>query len=65
MATVDFTQYNLTFRAPSLPSPPKEYNQASFDQFNNVLRIYFNQLDSALRSSVLSDKSDAASWFLS
>jgi len=29
---------------PSLPLPPEEYNKRYFDQFNNVLRLYFNQL---------------------
>jgi hypothetical protein len=28
------------------------YNQESFEQFNNVLRIYFNQLDNALRNAM-------------
>mgnify|MGYP000099988263 CR=1 FL=1 len=37
------------FSAPALPVPPKEYNQTSFSRFNNLLRIYFNQLDVAIR----------------
>jgi hypothetical protein len=36
------------FRAPSLPLPPADYDQRREDQFANVLRIYFNQLDSSL-----------------
>jgi hypothetical protein len=35
------------FRAPSLPLPPLDYDQRREDQFANVLRIYFNQLDGA------------------
>ncbi len=35
------------FKAPSLPLPPYDYDQRREDQFANVLRIYFNQLDSA------------------
>ena len=34
--------------APALPYPPTEYERSFFDQFNNVLRIYFNQISSAL-----------------
>lgn len=40
------------FSAPALPVPPKEYNQTSFSRFNNLLRIYFNQLDAALRNAM-------------
>jgi hypothetical protein len=35
-------------RAPSLPLPPIEYNQAQQDQFQNALRLYFNRLDNFL-----------------
>jgi len=34
-----------TTKAPNLPIAPVEYNQQFQDQFNNVLRLYFNQLD--------------------
>ena len=40
---------DIEFVAPRLPTPPQGYDQQSFEQFNNVLRIYFNQLDNALR----------------
>ncbi len=43
---------NLDFVAPQLPTPPQGYDQQSFEQFNNVLRIYFNQLDQALRDAM-------------
>jgi hypothetical protein len=36
------------FRAPALPYAPNEYNRLYADQLNNVLRIYFNQLDTVL-----------------
>lgn len=62
--TVDLTDHKLTFNAPVLPLPPKEYNEAYFSQFNNVLRLYFNQVDNALRSPVLKEQSDAMGWFL-
>lgn len=35
-------------RAPSLPLSPFEYDQKQQDQFQNVLRLYFNRLDDYL-----------------
>ena len=32
-------------KAPSLPLAPVEYDLGYQNQFNNALRIYFNQLD--------------------
>jgi hypothetical protein len=34
------------FKAPALPFPSWQYDRQYFEQLNNVLRIYFNQLDS-------------------
>ena len=34
-----------TTKAPNLPIAPVEYSQQYQDQFNNVLRLYFSQLD--------------------
>ena len=34
-----------TTKAPNLPIAPVEYNQQFQDQFSNVLRLYFNQID--------------------
>ena len=34
--------------APSLPSPPLEYSSVYGEQLNNVLRLYFNRLNSIL-----------------
>jgi hypothetical protein len=36
------------FKAPSLPKPPTEYDRSYQDNFVNVLRLYFNQLDNLL-----------------
>lgn len=36
------------FKAPSLPLPPKVYDQRQQDQFENALRLYFNRLDNSL-----------------
>jgi hypothetical protein len=35
-------------RAPALPLPPIEYEQAQQNQFQNALRLYFNRLDNFL-----------------
>ena len=35
-----------TTKAPNLPIAPTEYSQQFQDQLNNVLRLYFAQLDS-------------------
>ena len=32
-------------RSPALPIQPKEYDSNQMDQFQNVLRLYFNRLD--------------------
>ena len=37
------------FTAPNLPLSPKEFNAQYQEQFNNVLRLYFNQLDKILQ----------------
>jgi hypothetical protein len=34
----------LNASPPSLPLPPNEYDRRYFDQFGNILRLYFNQL---------------------
>jgi len=31
--------------APNLPLTPNDYDRRYFDELNNVLRLYFNQLD--------------------
>ena len=39
------SEYELArVAAPSLPSPPPEYDARYGEQFNNVLRLYFNRL---------------------
>ena len=60
----DNQDYDISFKAPALPLPPAVYEQRYFDGINNVLRIYFNQLDQALRSSRASDQAEATGWFL-
>ena len=38
--------------APALPTGPETYNRSYVDRFNNILRLYFNQIDNALRNAV-------------
>ena len=62
---VDNTGYGVGFRAPALPYPPEEYNQQQAEEFNNILRLYFNQIDTTLRNAVITDRAEATGWFLS
>jgi hypothetical protein len=36
---------NYRARSPALPIQPLEYDQRQQDQFQSVLRLYFNRLD--------------------
>lgn len=38
-------QYEKTSKSPNLLSAPSEYEQQYQNQLNNVLRLYFNELD--------------------
>ena len=46
MATSNTVSTTLrSSKAPNLPIAPVEYSQQFMDQFSNVLRLYFNQID--------------------
>lgn len=49
--------YNAPLRAPkapNLPNAPREgYSTNYFDQFSNVLRLYFNQIDNFTQAAAL------------
>jgi hypothetical protein len=62
---VDNTRYDVPFRAPALPYPPQVYDAKSFEAFNNILRIYFNQLDNALRDNTDANRAEAMGWYMS
>ena len=62
---VDQTRYNVLFRAPALPYPPEEYTAQEFEEFNKILRIYYNQLDNALRNATYNQQAEASTWFMS
>ena len=50
MTLVVTTEYDLNrVPAPNLPLAPKEYSSRYIEQLNNVLRLYFNQLDNFTR----------------
>jgi hypothetical protein len=40
---------------PALPLPPVQYGQRSFDQFNNVLRLFFRRLVGAIDNLLSTD----------
>jgi hypothetical protein len=48
-------------KAPNLPNAPREgYNFAYFDQYSNVLRLYFNQVDSFTQAVAIPDSGTTA-----
>ena len=61
---IDKTSYGIDFKAPVLPDPLNEYDVRMFNQLNNTLRIYFNQLDKGIRDASVSPTAQAAAWFL-
>jgi hypothetical protein len=38
--------------APALPNAPVEYKKGYLDKLNNILRLYFNQLDTSIRNAM-------------
>ena len=42
-------------KAPNLPIGPTAYDRRYQDQFNNALRIYFNQLDNTFQTLLSND----------
>jgi len=61
----DNTNYGVSFRAPAIPYAPAEYDQQAIEQINSVLRLYFAQLDTAVRNASTSDRAEAIGWFFS
>jgi hypothetical protein len=57
--------YIVGFVAPALPYPPEKYSAFEFEQFNKVLRLYFNQIDNTLRDTSAATQSEALGWFVS
>ena len=63
MALPEYT-HDVNFVAPVLPPSPQIYDSFYFDQFNDTLRLYFNQIDEVLRDGTLQQNSEAAAWVL-
>ena len=61
---IDKTRYDIDFKAPVLPDPSNEYDVRMFNQLNNTLRLYFNQLDKGIRDASVAPTAQAAAWFL-
>jgi len=58
MSYVVTTDYNFTrFVAPRLPNATQEYDPSYIDQLNNILRLYFNQIDNVLGQLMASGSS--------
>lgn len=53
--------YNV--RSPALPIQPDEYNRSQMDQFQNVLRLYFNRLDNYLANLSIAGGSGGAQLY--
>jgi hypothetical protein len=49
---MSYTSIIKRFVAPSLPTAPAAYEQGYLDKLNNILRLYFNQLDQLLEQVV-------------
>jgi hypothetical protein len=48
-------------KAPNLPNAPREgYSFGYFDQYSNVLRLYFNQIDSFTQAAIVPDSGTTA-----
>lgn len=55
MALIVTTEYELQkVAAPNLPLAPQQYSQQYIDQLNNILRLYFNRIDSILGNLMVS-----------
>ena len=61
----DTTRYDIDFVAPQLPLPPVQNDAIAFNQFNNILSLYFAQLDNAVRQASTSPQAETAGWFFS
>tara|TARA_R110000803_G_scaffold46539_1_gene97638 strand:- start:1701 stop:1895 length:195 start_codon:yes stop_codon:yes gene_type:complete len=60
------TEFIIDFRSPVLPYAPQEYVASDVDRLNNILRLYFNQLDEGLQGAVTAhNSSEALTWFMS
>ena len=54
----------INFSTPLLPLMPEEYNKLYFDQYNEVLRLYFTRLDEAASKGITQEYSQSVAWFM-
>jgi hypothetical protein len=60
MTYVVTTDYELSqVVAPRLPNAPIDYDYRYVDQLNNILRLYFNQLDKIIGQLQVSSEPDS------
>lgn len=57
VVTTDFDLSQVV--APRLPNAPLEYDYRYIDQLNNILRLYFNQLDKIIGQLQVSSVPDS------
>jgi|TARA_R110000744_G_scaffold100337_1_gene193561 hypothetical protein len=55
---------SINFGVPVLPQAELEYNQTYFDQYNEVLRLYFVQLNESASEGVAQEYSQSVAWFM-
>ena len=55
----------IDFVGPALPRPPELYDSMSFDTSNNILRLYFNNIDESFRKiKQAQDALESLTWFV-
>ena len=60
MTLIVTSEYDLNRVAPpNLPNAPQLYDPRFQEQFNNILRLYFNQLNNILGQLKVSDEPDS------
>jgi len=60
MTLIVTTDFDLNRVAPpNLPNAPQLYDPRFQEQFNNILRLYFNQLNNILGQLKVSDEPDS------
>jgi len=56
--------HNINFTAPVLPYATSMYEEKYFNRYNEILRVYFNQLDETLRDGTATETSESLAWYM-
>lgn len=56
--------HNINFSAPVLPYATSMYEQEYFNQYNEILRVYFSQIDEILRDGTALEASESLTWYM-